>query len=183
MRSIEEIQVELKRLDKEIIFGCCNSSREIDTISLRARRDELQNEFYLTSRTKMVAASEELDIYEEKKCIDHYVYYVVLHDTFSIAGYITAMYDDGPHSIGNVGYEIYPRYRGHGYTRKALELLCDTFLERGMEESVIVIHANNIPSIKTTEGFGGVLVKSSGTTTGRNVYSVDIKQKVLSRRK
>ena len=183
MRSIEEIQEELKIVDKEIVFGCYSSGREVDTISLRKRRDELQNEFYLRRRTKLVASSDELDVYEEEKFKDHYVYYVVLHDTYSITGFITAMYDKGPHSIGNIGYETYPKFRGHGYTRKALELLCDTFLERGMEESIIVINASNIASIKTTEGFGGVLVSSSGRETGRNIYNVDIKQKVLSRRK
>ena len=183
MRSIEEIQEELDMVDKKMILGCYHSGRDIDTTSLRVRREELQNEFYLRKRTKLVAFNDELDIYEEEKFKDHFIYYVVLHDTYSITGFISAMYDDGPHSIGNIGYEIYPKFRGHGYTRKALELLCDTFLERGMEESVIVINASNIPSIKTTEGFGGVLVSSSGRTTGRNVYSVDIKQKVLSKRK
>ena len=47
--------------------------------------------------------------------------------------------------------------------------------------SIIVIRPDNIPSIKTTEAFGGVLVKPGGTY-GANVYNVDLKQKVKSRK-
>lgn len=47
--------------------------------------------------------------------------------------------------------------------------------------SIIVIHPGNIASVKTTEGFGGVLVKKSSTDYGTNVYNVDIRQKVLKR--
>lgn len=182
MRSVDEISRELDFVDKEIVRGCFNSGREIDTIALRRQREVLVDELKL-ARCVLVASDDELDIYEEKKFTDHYIYHVVLHDTCLITGFISADYTDGPHVIGNIGYETFRKYRGHGYTKKALELLCDVFLDKGMEMSVIVIRAGNVPSVKTTEGFGGVLVKSAGTSYGTNVYNVDIRQKVLSRQK
>ena len=182
MRTVEEIRHDIDLVDKELVRGCFCSDREIDTIVLRKQREKLENELSLANSV-LVASNDELDIYEQKKHKDHYIYYVVLHDTYDITGFISADYGEGPHVIGNVGYETFRKYRGHGYTKKALELLCDVFLDRGMEMSIIVISPKNIPSIKTTEGFGGVLVKSSGTSYGTNVYNVDIRQKVLKRQK
>ena len=52
-----------------------------------------------------------------------------------------------------------------------------------MDLSILVINPKNVASIKTAVSFGGVLVKTSGTSYGTNVYNVDIKQKVLSRQK
>lgn len=181
MRTAEEIIKDIDIVDTLMIKGCYQAGRgEIDTISLRKQRESLENELCL-ARSVLVASNDELDVYEQRKYKEHYIYYVVLHDTTSIVGFVYANYGDGPHVIGNVGYEIYRKYRGNGYTKKALELLCDVFLDRGMEMSIIVIHPGNIASVKTTEGFGGVLVKKSSTDYGTNVYNVDIRQKVLKR--
>lgn len=181
MRAIEEIKRDLDLVDKEMIRGCY-SPGSVDTISLRKNREQLENELTIASSI-LVACDDELDIYELYKYRDHYIYYIVLHDTPLIVGYVGVNYGDGPHVIGNVGYEIYRQYRGHGYARKALELLCDVFFQRGMDLSILVVHPGNVASVKTIEGFGGVLVKTSGTKYGTNVYNVDIKQKVLSRQK
>ena len=182
MRSIEEIRVELDNVDKEMIRGCYTTNGSIDTIGLRKKREVLEDELTL-ARSTLVSMDDELDIYEMYKCRDHYFYYVDLHDTPLIVGYGGVNYGEGPHVIGNVGYEIYRQYRGHGYARKALELLCDVFFQRGMDLSILVVHPGNVASVMTIEGFGGDLVKSSGTKYGTNVYYVDIKQKVLSRQK
>lgn len=182
MRTVDEIKRDLDFIDSLMIKGCYSPSLEIDTIALRKQREELEKELCLVHST-LVASDSELDIYEQRKCKDHYVYYSVLHDTCSIVGYIGVDYSKGNHVLGNVGYEIFRKYRGHGYARKTLELLCDVFLERGMEMSIIVIHPGNIASVKTTEAFGGVLVREAGTKFGTNVYNVDIRQKVLSKQK
>ena len=180
MRAIEEIKRDLDLVDKEMIRGCYSCDGCIDTISLRKKREVLENELTLAS-SMLVAGDDELDIYELYKCRDHYIYYVVLHDTPTIVGYVGVDYSDGPHVIGNVGYEVFKKYRGNGYAKKALELLCDVFFQRGMDLSILVVHPGNVPSVKTAEAFGGVLVKSSNTKYGTNVYNVDIKQKVLKR--
>ena len=181
MRTTEEIKRDIDLVDKEIIRGCY-SPGSVDTISLRKNREQLENELTLASSV-LVACDDELDIYELYKCRDHYIYYIVLHDTSSIVGYVGVDYSDGPHVIGNVGYEVFRKYRGHGYAKKSLELLCDVFFQRGMDLSILVINPKNVASIKTAESFGGVLVKTSGTSYGTNVYNVDIRQKVLSRQK
>ena len=115
MRTTEEIKRDIDLADKEIIRGCY-SPGSVDTISLRKNREQLENELTLASSI-LVACDDELDIFELYKCRDLYIYYIVLHDTPSKVGYIGVDYSDGSHVIGNVGYEVFRKYRGHGYEK------------------------------------------------------------------
>ena len=147
---------------------------------LRIKRNLLEDELTLASSI-LVASNDELDIYEQNKYQEQYIYYIVLHNTYEIVGYIRTDYEKSHHVFGNVGYEIFEKYRGNGYSKKSLELLCDVFIERGMDEATIVIKPDNIASIKTAEYFGGVIAKKDSDCIF-NIYNVDLKQKIKSRK-
>ncbi len=182
MREISDIEKEIDLVDEQMVRLCFSGSRDsLDYASLRCRKDILKEELSLAF-SNLVVVSDEIDIYEQRIYKDNYRYYVVPHDTLCIAGLITVDYGrDYDRVLGNVGYQINNEFRGRGYARKALELLCGVFVDKGMEVSVIVIKQDNIPSIKTTKGFGGILVRKAENSYGYDTYNVDIRQKVKNR--
>ncbi len=59
--------------------------------------------------------------------------------------------------LGQVGYHINEKYRGHHYALKACRLLFECAKEAGMSELLITCNPDNIPSRKTLEALGGKL--------------------------
>ncbi|MBP3398443.1 MAG: GNAT family N-acetyltransferase [Erysipelotrichaceae bacterium] len=59
--------------------------------------------------------------------------------------------------LGQVGYHIEERYRGHHFAYRACVLLFESAKELGMEELLITCNPDNIPSRKTLEALGGTL--------------------------
>lgn len=68
-------------------------------------------------------------------------------------------YNDTTRPIpGNISYKIYKKYRGHHYALRALRILGEVLLEKGIKSiTVTASDKSNIPSIKTIEEFGGIL--------------------------
>lgn len=56
---------------------------------------------------------------------------------------------------GNIGYTVKKEFRGHGYARKACQLLFQLAKEKEMNHLFIPCSHNNIPSYKTCEKLGG----------------------------
>jgi len=68
-------------------------------------------------------------------------------------------------TFGDVGYRIDMDFRGNNYSYYALCLLGELLKENGIDDFWISTYKNNIPSIKTIEKYGGVLINSE-----RSIY-------------
>lgn len=79
---------------------------------------------------------------------------IVVRESEEIAG--SANFKGAPaDGIVEVGYQLIPRFRGHGYAREALAALVDrAFEEPATEEVVAVIQPDNTPSIAVAEAVG-----------------------------
>ncbi len=62
--------------------------------------------------------------------------------------------------LGDVGFVIDPEYRGNSYAYHALCLVGELLKEKGIEDFWISAYKTNIPSVKTIEKYGGVVIKS-----------------------
>ena len=61
--------------------------------------------------------------------------------------------------LGDVGYNVYPEYRGHNFAYQALCLLSDVLSEKHIEDFWISADKDNTPSVRTIEKFGGVPIQ------------------------
>ena len=59
---------------------------------------------------------------------------------------------------GNVGYEVAPQYRGHRFAARSLRLLFPIARQHGLKDLCITCDPENIPSRRTCEIAGAVLV-------------------------
>ncbi len=65
-------------------------------------------------------------------------------------------------SGGHIGYAIAKPYRGKGYGKELLRLLIAQARTMGITENLLVtVRLNNIPSRRTAEACGGILVKEN----------------------
>ena len=63
---------------------------------------------------------------------------------------------------GHIGYAIAKPYRGKGYGKELLRLLIAQARAMGITENLLVtVRLNNIPSRRTAEACGGILVKEN----------------------
>lgn len=83
------------------------------------------------------------------------IYYICLHNTDTIIGEISYRGYHIKKSLGDVGYEIYPEYRGNAYAYEALCLLGDMLKEKGIDDFWISTTEDNVPSQKTIEKYAG----------------------------
>ena len=59
---------------------------------------------------------------------------------------------------GNIGYGIAPAYRGKGYGKELLRLLLKEAKRRGIDEALVTVHLDNLPSQAVALANGGVIV-------------------------
>ena len=60
---------------------------------------------------------------------------------------------------GNIGYGVFPGYRGHHYAEKACRLLFTLAKKHGLGYVIITCRPDNIPSRRTCERLGGELLE------------------------
>lgn len=63
---------------------------------------------------------------------------------------------------GTIGYAIGRPYRGRGYGKTILRLALEKCRELGVEEILVTVHPDNLPSRRVAESNGGVLKRESG---------------------
>lgn len=73
--------------------------------------------------------------------------------------------------IGNVGYGIFPAYRGRHYGAKACELIFKQARKHAMEYLLISCDAENAASARTCELVGGRLVEIADLPTDSEAYA------------
>ena len=68
-------------------------------------------------------------------------------------------HNDNLYYGGNIGYEIYPEFRGHHYAGKACKLLLQLAKKHELEYVIITCNPDNIASARTCEYAGGKLLE------------------------
>ena len=69
-------------------------------------------------------------------------------------------YSENLYYAGNIGYRVYPEYRGHHYAAKACRLLFRLAERHGMKELIITCNPDNHASARTCELAGGKLIET-----------------------
>lgn len=89
-----------------------------------------------------------------------YYYYETLVDNLPV-GKISIRIGDNFHTYynGHIGYEVDEGARGHGYARRACEMVLDVARFHGMSRLYITCTEDNAPSWHTIEGLGGRLLE------------------------
>lgn len=113
-----------------------------------------------------------IDVYSEEGNEENY--YITVSGNKERIGHIRVTWESFSRYLGNIGYSLDENYRGHHYTLQALELLRDTMIEKGLTKPIITVYPDNIPSIKTIEKFGGVLIQEANEEQNWNTYEVDL---------
>lgn len=73
---------------------------------------------------------------------------------------------------GNIGYVVYPPYRGHGFAYQAcLEIFKQIALKRPyVKEVLITCNPDNIPSQKTIQKLGATYEKTVAVDSDHEIY-------------
>lgn len=89
-----------------------------------------------------------------------FYYYDILAEGIPV-GKISIRIGDNFHAYynGHVGYEIDPEFQGHGYARRACELVLDVARAHGMTRLYLTCAEDNDPSRRTIEKLGGRLLE------------------------
>ena len=181
IRTLEDVRRDICILEDRISSDLLYNYRTgEDYRGAMKRLNGLRDEALILS-SERIAYSDEIDIYEKKFLGKKVNYFITIHDSYEIVGYVQVNYNDVVDPFyGNVGYEIKEEYRGHSYAYKALELLSSIMVDRGLVEPLICIKDDNYPSISTAKKFGARVVKASTEIHPYSKYSLDLRQKVKS---
>ena len=149
--------------------------RAIAEIGDNKKLDRLINQLEMEkfrNQTSLGAVMSNLRIYEQKPDltdgeIDIYLNgnegdiafrgIIYLHNTSLEVGVIDYRGPCDSKWLGDIGYTINEEYRGNNYAYKALQLISPVISSKGIDKVTITTYANNAPSVKTIEKFGGVL--------------------------
>ena len=179
IKTLEEVRDEIIIIENEIEESCFYSGRSSKSYrEVMNRLSELYDIEKLLKSKKLISG-EEIDIYETRSIGDVVYYLISLHDTLNLVGFIKVNYSDSVDNFyGNVGYEIKEEYRGNSYAYKALYLLSDVMIERGLFEIVLRINEENIPSLMTAKKIGADFVSHGTKAHPYDKYHVNLKEKV-----
>lgn len=89
-----------------------------------------------------------------------FYYYDILADGTPV-GKISIRIGDNFHAYynGHIGYEVDPEFQGHGYARRACELVLDVARFHGIKRLYLTCGEDNAPSCRTIERLGGRLLE------------------------
>lgn len=88
---------------------------------------------------------------------------MILKSENAAVGKISLRLGENYHSYydGNIGYEVDEEYRGHHYALLACRMVFDVARAHGMNKLYLTCDYDNVPSYKTIEKLGGVLVEET----------------------
>lgn len=98
---------------------------------------------------------------QDKKIVPTFLYYVLLHNTSTIIGHCSASlgFNEQILYVGNIGFEIFPEFRGNGYAVETVLLLKKVFKVNHMNEAYITNNIDNNASIRVCEKVGAKFLK------------------------
>lgn len=67
--------------------------------------------------------------------------------------------DKDVYYLGNIGYEIFPQYRGHHYSEECSKLLIDLASKIGVKQVTLTANPENLPSIKIINNLGAKFIE------------------------
>ena len=74
---------------------------------------------------------------------------------------------------GNVGYTVFPDYRGHHVAEKACRLLFELAKKHDLGYLIITCRPDNLPSRRTCERLGGTMLEVAELPTDNNMRVED----------
>lgn len=178
MRSRDEIKKELAQIDLQIAKSCFEGKRAENYPLLKEKADSLREELRFID-FKKVATDYEIDLYEAPYERGVKYYRITPHNVIKEIGFIKISY--GAHCIpkyGHIGYEMDEKYRGNNYTIRALEMLVEEMMQRGLTKPTIAAKPSNIPSVRIIEKFGGIVIHQAINQFDWNIYQVDLEKKI-----
>lgn len=122
-----------------------------------------------------VASNDTLSLYvdSDKSCDDELYYVISQTGTHNVIGEITILAVADKY-YGNVGYSLNKEHRGNGYMLQALNLLTEPLIDFGVDKSIFTVKPDNIASVKTIQGYGGILIDSDDEI---DIYEVVLNKK------
>lgn len=117
---------------------------------LKAKSLKLENEVVYLKHNRFYQ-----DTYNGAQ-IKNYSYQIYLKKSNKLVGYCDLRDGDSDalYYLGNIGYNIFNHFQGHGYAYYATLCLIDLAREIGMDTLNITCNTDNIASIKTIERSG-----------------------------
>lgn len=72
--------------------------------------------------------------------------------------------------VGNIGYDVKKRYRGHRYAGRSARLLLPLAAAHGLKSVWLTVDPKNIPSLKTCRNIGAKYVETVRIPRGHEMY-------------
>ena len=82
---------------------------------------------------------------------------------------------------GNIGYRVFPQYRGHNYAYRASLMLLELARKLGMDYLLITVSPENTPSVKTCEKLNGNYMETVDVPTWHPLYTMNERIKMIFR--
>ncbi len=131
---------------------------------------------------KIRIEGESIDLLQDRKIkgsvfndfVPSVLYRICLHGTDTEVGNcdLRLGMNEELYYAGNIGYRIYPQWRGNGYAyRAALLLLKEARDTYGMDRLIITCSPDNIPSRKTLEKLNGTLLETTDVPASHWLYA------------
>lgn len=94
--------------------------------------------------------------------VPSYFYDIYIHNTNQRVGYcdLRVGYNLELYYAGNIGYHVYPSYRGNHYAYEACRMLFRIASDKGMDSVIITCSPDNSASRKTLERLDGTYIET-----------------------
>jgi predicted acetyltransferase len=114
---------------------------------------------------------------------ENYIYKIILKSTKKHIGYcdLRTGHNISLYYLGNIGYRIFPEYRGHGYAYRASLLLFKLARNLEMDYIIITVSPENTASIKTIEKLNCEYVETTDVPVWHSLYRNNEKVKMIYR--
>ena len=114
---------------------------------------------------------------------ENYIYKIILKKTREHIGFcdLRTGHSKSLYYLGNIGYRVFPEYRGHGYAYKASLLLFSLARRLNMDYVLITVSPENTPSVKTCEKLGGEYIETVDVPQWHSLYRNNEKVKQIYR--
>ena len=108
----------------------------------------------------------------EKRYLPAYYFHICLPDGTRVGKCdLRIGHNDKTYIGGNIGYAVYPDYRGHRRAAKACALLFRLAKKHGMDRLYITCDPENAASARTCEIAGGVCLETAAIPEDNELYA------------